>query len=165
MWRHGDALAEGDAEPRAVKLTSALEAAERSGFLLESLWIQLDLGRALAEAGNEEAVAMLEHAASLGHDLGAGTVQELAEQSLRLLGVRTWHRGAAGAPLTRREEEVAELVAGGATNREIADVLFLSPKTVERHVSNVLKKFGARNRTELASRLRDRAAEYGGNPR
>ena len=60
---------------------------------------------------------------------------------------------------------MAELVAGGATNREIADLLFLSPKTVERHVSNVLKKLGARNRTELASRLRDPAAKHGGNAR
>jgi DNA-binding NarL/FixJ family response regulator len=79
--------------------------------------------------------------------------------------VRTWRRGAAGAPLTRRELEVVQLVAGGATNREIAETLFLSPKTVERHVSNALKKVGARNRTQLAERLRDPAAEDEGDPR
>jgi DNA-binding NarL/FixJ family response regulator len=71
----------------------------------------------------------------------------------------------AGAPLTRRELEIAQLVAGGATNREIAETLFLSPKTVERHVSNALKKAGARNRTQLAERLRDHGAESKGNPR
>jgi DNA-binding NarL/FixJ family response regulator len=60
-------------------------------------------------------------------------------------------------PLTGRELEVARLVAKGATNREIAGALFLSPKTVERHVSNSLKKLGARNRAELASLLRDLA--------
>jgi DNA-binding NarL/FixJ family response regulator len=50
------------------------------------------------------------------------------------------------------------LVAEGATNREIAKVLFLSPKTIERHVSNVFKKVGVRNRAELASRFSDRGA-------
>jgi LuxR family transcriptional regulator, maltose regulon positive regulatory protein len=165
MWRHADALAEDDAEPRAVKLKSALDAAEPSGFVLESLWIQLDLGRALAETGSKEAVAVLEHAASLAHDRGAGTVQELAEQALRSLGVRTWRRGVAGAPLTAREEEVARMVSTGATNREIAQTLFLSPKTVERHVSNALRKLGVRNRAELASHLRDLEAEHAGNAR
>jgi DNA-binding CsgD family transcriptional regulator len=165
MWQHANALADGDAEPRALKLTAALEAAERSGFVLEALWIQLDLGRALAEAGSDEAVVVLEHAASLAHDRGAGTVQELAEKALRSLGVRTWRRGRSGAPLTRREEEVAQLVTSGATNREIAEALFLSPKTVERHISNALKKVGARNRTELAERLRDLDAEHAGNAR
>ena len=158
MLRHADALAEPDAKARAVKLKTALEAVEQSGFLLESLWIQLDLGRALAEAGSKEAVAVLERAASLAHDRGAGTVQELAEQALRALGV-------AGAPLTTRELEVARLVSTGATNREIAQTLFLSPKTVERHVSNALRKLGVRHRAELASHMRDIEAEHAGNAR
>jgi LuxR family transcriptional regulator, maltose regulon positive regulatory protein len=165
MWRHGDALADGDAEARAVSLKSALEVAERSRFVLASLWIRLDLGRALAETGSEEAIAALERAASLAHDQGAGTVQELAEQTLRSLGVRTWRRGVAGAPLTAREEEVARLVSAGATNREIAQTLFLSPKTIERHVSNALRKLAVRNRAELASRMRDIGAEHAGNAR
>jgi DNA-binding NarL/FixJ family response regulator len=67
--------------------------------------------------------------------------------------------------LTEREQEIARLVAEGGTNREIAKVLFLSPKTVERHVSNVFKKVGVRNRTELASRLRDLPGEHAGNAR
>jgi LuxR family maltose regulon positive regulatory protein len=146
-------------------LKGALEMAEQSGFVLASLWIRLDLGRALAEAGSNEAVEVLERTASLAYDRGAGTVQELAEQALRSLGVRTWRRGRSGAPLTRREEEVARLVTSGATNREIAEALFLSPKTVERHISNALKKLGARNRTELAERLRALGAEHAGNAR
>jgi DNA-binding NarL/FixJ family response regulator len=55
--------------------------------------------------------------------------------------------------LSPRELDVARLVIEGASNPEIAAQLFLSRKTVERHVSNALAKVGARNRTELARRL------------
>jgi DNA-binding NarL/FixJ family response regulator len=61
-----------------------------------------------------------------------------------------------GDPLERlsaREKEVARLVADGSSNPEIAEARFLSRKTVERHVSNLLNKLGARSRTELARRL------------
>ncbi|HVR33308.1 MAG TPA: response regulator transcription factor, partial [Acidimicrobiia bacterium] len=138
---------------------------KRSPYGLEAIWIRLDLGRALAEAGDEEAVGVLEGVASAASERGAGTVQEFAEHALRALGVRTWRRGATGAPLTAREREVARLVASGATNREIAQTLFLSPKTVERHISNALRKLGARNRAELAARVRDLGAKNAGNAR
>jgi DNA-binding NarL/FixJ family response regulator len=154
---HARALAEADAAARATALGAALTAAERSAYGLVALWIRLDLGRDLAAAGSDRAVAELERAAADASERGAATVLELTEQALRRLGVRTWRRGATGMPLTRRELEVARLVAKGETNREIAGTLFLSPKTVERHVSNSLRKLGARNRAELASRLRDLA--------
>jgi DNA-binding CsgD family transcriptional regulator len=119
------------------------------------LWVRLDLGLALVQAGASEAATELSRvAAAAAQPMGGATVQELAEQALRSLGVRTWRRSTAGAPLTEREQEVARLVADGATNWEIARMLYLSPKTVERHVSNVLRKVGARNRAELASRMR-----------
>jgi DNA-binding NarL/FixJ family response regulator len=90
--------------------------------------------------------------------MGAVALARLAERGLRGLGVRTWRREA-GHPadgaerLSRREREVAQLVASGATNPEIAATLFLSRKTVERHVSNVLAKLDVRNRAELAGRF------------
>ncbi len=55
--------------------------------------------------------------------------------------------------LSRREREVAELVTGGMTNREIAGALFLSVKTVESHVSSILEKAGISSRTALAGAL------------
>ena len=55
------------------------------------------------------------------------------------------------AALTRREEEVATLVARGLTNRQIASDLHLSERTVENHVSNILRKLGCTSRTEIAS--------------
>jgi DNA-binding NarL/FixJ family response regulator len=160
---HAGALADEDATARAVGLEAVLAAAEDSPFRLEALWAQLDLGLALADAGDDRAAAELERAAAVAQELGAATVEELTERALRSLGVRTWRRAAAGAPLTEREQEVARLVAAGATNREIAQLLFLSPKTVERHVSNVLKKVGVRNRAELAARVAEQEIE--GTPR
>jgi DNA-binding NarL/FixJ family response regulator len=55
--------------------------------------------------------------------------------------------------LSGREQEIARRVADGASNREIAEVLAVSPKTVDRHLTNILAKLGLRNRTELASRV------------
>jgi DNA-binding NarL/FixJ family response regulator len=83
----------------------------------------------------------------------------IAAQALRRLGVRAWRRRAAGTgsslgALSERELEIAHRVADGASNREIAEALIVSPKTVERHVTNILAKLGLRNRTELASRVR-----------
>ncbi len=59
--------------------------------------------------------------------------------------------------LTRREREVLDLLARGETNREIADALVLSEKTVKRHVTGILSKLQARNRTEAALRARSHA--------
>lgn len=55
-------------------------------------------------------------------------------------------------PLTEREREVLLLVARGATNREIAEVLHLSPHTVKEHTSALYRKLGARNRAEAVQR-------------
>jgi DNA-binding NarL/FixJ family response regulator len=64
--------------------------------------------------------------------------------------------------LTEREAEVLRFVAEGATDREIADSLVVSVRTVESHVTNVLRKMGVRNRTEAAARYRaDRGMEPG----
>jgi DNA-binding NarL/FixJ family response regulator len=150
---HARALADVDPSARSAALQAALEIAAASPFGLAELWIRLDLGRELAAAGSDDAVAELERVVTVASDRGATTVVELAEQALRSLGVRTWRRGAAAKPLTEREQEIVRLIAAGASNPEIAQRLFLSRKTIERHVSNVLRKVGARNRAELAARV------------
>jgi DNA-binding CsgD family transcriptional regulator len=58
--------------------------------------------------------------------------------------------GAEAGPLSRREQEVAALVAAGLTNREIASRLVISPKTVSTHVEHILTKLGASRRAEIA---------------
>jgi DNA-binding CsgD family transcriptional regulator len=156
---HAGALAEMDANARTAGLAAALTAAEDSPFELAALWIGLDLGRELAATDRSRAIAELERVAATAFERGAETTSGLADQALRALGVRTWRRGAAAKQLTEREQEIVQLIAAGASNPEIAKQLFLSRKTVERHVSNALRKVGARNRAELAARAAELEVE------
>jgi DNA-binding NarL/FixJ family response regulator len=55
------------------------------------------------------------------------------------------------SPLSRREQQVAQLVARGLTNRQIADELFVSERTAENHVQHILAKLGVSNRTQIAT--------------
>jgi DNA-binding NarL/FixJ family response regulator len=79
---------------------------------------------------------------------------EKADDELAATGARARRRHITSSePLTAREVRVALLAARGASNKEIAAALFLSPKTVERHLSAVYRKRGFRSRTELAAAL------------
>jgi DNA-binding CsgD family transcriptional regulator len=165
-WSRLLAIAVMELESDPILAASSLEAlvvgAERQGLLLEAVWVRLDLGAVLADVDPKQAGQLLREVGALAEQMRAGTEMGLAEQRLRALGVRTWRRGrkAGGTdPLTNlseREREIARRVASGASNPEIAAALFLSRKTVERHVSNILAKLGLRNRTELAGALAGR---------
>jgi DNA-binding CsgD family transcriptional regulator len=140
-------------------MEAALEAAKHMQMRADAVWVRLDLGAALASEDRDRAARMLRDAAREADELGAATERRVAEQWMRSLGVRPWRRGRTARGehvldrLSSREKEIARLVAAGASNPEIARALFVSRKTVEIHVSNVLAKLGLRNRTELASRF------------
>ncbi|MEV7802300.1 AAA family ATPase [Microbispora sp. NPDC088329] len=109
--------------------------------------------RAGLALGDGAAAAGLRDAAQWYGRLGATHDAARCRRALRDIGVdvplpRGGRRGAGG--LSQREREVARLVALGRTNREIADVLFLSTRTVETHVATVLRKLGVRSRTQIA---------------
>jgi len=79
---------------------------------------------------------------------------EQARIELRASGVRAAPSpGESLTTLTPQELQVALIVAGGATNNETAAALFISPKTVEFHLSHVYAKLGVRGRTELVRRV------------
>ena len=144
-------------------LEDALHDAEELDLVLDALWTRIDLGTVLTQTDRARAKDVLTMAAQTASEIGARTEQQVAEKRLRALGVRTWRRGPGGELLTERERAVARLIAAGASNPEIAQELFLSRKTVERHVSNLLKKVGVRNRAELAARVAELEVE--GAPR
>lgn len=148
-----------DGPDAAELLESAVREAEDLDLVLDALWTRIDLGAVLGSTERTRAKDILSGAAEDAAERGALTQQQVAEQRLRALGVRTWRRGAGGELLTERERAVARLVAAGASNPEIAQQLFLSRKTVERHVSNVLRKVGVRNRAELAARVAELEVE------
>lgn len=147
-------------------LEALAEHLKAEGLLEELLWARLDLGRVLADSDRDGSVSAFTDAAALAEQVGAKTQQRVAAQELRRLGVRAWRRGveargAGLAGLSSREVEIARLVAGGLTNREVAQLLRISPRTIERHMTNVLTKLGLRNRTELATFMRSAPAVRG----
>ncbi len=141
-----------------TRLNDAAAGADAMAARLEGELIRLDRARMLAAVDRGAAATAYREVAATATEMGAPAIARLAERGLRQLGVRTWRRGqtdvgGGSRALTGREMEVATLIAQGATNPEIADTLFLSRKTVERHVSNVLAKMNVRNRAELAARF------------
>lgn len=148
-------LAEGrhrQAAQRLERLSTRLAAA---GQQREAQWADLDRAAALAHVDASQAIAVLRSVAERAEAGGIRTDLQVARIRLRQLGARIAPPRPAGGPLglSRRELEVARMAAAGSSNPEIAATLFLSRKTVERHISAALAKVGVRNRTELASRL------------
>lgn len=98
-----------------------------------------------------DARSHLRRALSVFEQLGATPWAARARAELSATG-ESRPNGSA-TDLTSQERQVAELVGAGATNRETADMLFVSPKTVEFHLANVYRKLGVRSRTEMAHKL------------
>jgi DNA-binding CsgD family transcriptional regulator len=162
VWEHlraRAALAAAGHGDRAA-LQEAFVMAERLGMPIESIWVRTSMARVQAAEGDLAAAATtLRHAMAVAEETGAATERAHIDQLLRQLGIRTWRRGtrtrASGdlSGLSDREREIANLIAGGASNPDIAGSLFLSRKTVERHVSNILGKLEVKNRAQLAARM------------
>ena len=141
-------------------LEEAVDMADRLGMGIESIWARTSLARVKAVEGDTAgAETILRRALATAEETGAVTERACIDQLLRQLGVRTWRRGsrlrATGdlPVLSDREREIANLIAGGASNPDIARTLFLSRKTVERHVSSILAKLEVKNRAQLAARM------------
>lgn len=160
------ALLDGDAGRAASHFERALELLTAVALPPETAETQLRAASALAAAGHrDKAVELLISAYNTGQGLGARPLAAAALRELealgadaqRLLGRRAKRQGEVSR-LTPREREILRLVAVGLTNREIARGLFLSSRTVDMHVRNLLGKLGCRTRTEAARLAQDIAA-------
>jgi len=143
-------VASGKGDARGC-LHEAMEGFARAQLPMERARARLELARALAERSPEVAIAEAKAALEDFERLEAARHADAAAALLRSLGapIRTGPKGI-GA-LTRREAEVLRLIGAGLSNPEIGDRLYITRKTVEHHVGNVLAKLGLRNRAEAAA--------------
>ena len=137
------------------RLREAVATLERSNARLELAKALLALGTALRLARQpSEAREPLGRALELGAACSAETLVERARAELRATGARPRREALSGVEsLTPSERRVAEMAAEEMTNREIAQSLFVTPKTVEVHLSNAYRKLEIRNRRQLAGAL------------
>jgi DNA-binding CsgD family transcriptional regulator len=149
----------GPPASRAKRLTEALEVLATSPARLERARVQLDLGATLRAAGQRTAAREpLLEALALTARCGAKALERRAKTELAAIGIRprsTDHSGAES--LTPSERRVAELAAGGDTNREIAQTLFVTEKTVETHLGRAFRKLDISSRRQLPDVLASRA--------
>ena len=145
--------AAGSNDPRAWQ---AVLDAFGPAYVYEIARTQWRLAEALAEAGRrDEAEQQWRLAAQTADRLRARPLRRALEDLGRRARIGTApddpRDGARLTSLTSREREVLRLIAAGRSNREIASVLFIAPKTASVHVSNILGKLGAASRTEAAA--------------
>jgi DNA-binding CsgD family transcriptional regulator len=152
-------LMRGDAREAAARAEAAAEgrAVEAIVFnppcALDAVEARLLQGRALAAAGDtERAKAVFQRVAAEAARGGAKRLMNAAARELRALGTRVsaFARRHEKGELSVREREIAELVAHGKSNKQVAAALYLSEKTVENALTRVYAKVGVRSRAQLA---------------
>ncbi|MDW5597364.1 helix-turn-helix transcriptional regulator, partial [Conexibacter stalactiti] len=144
-------LAEGDAAGAAeLALAAATLAAAHDGEL-DAARARLLAGQALAASGRRAAaIEQLTLAEEVFARRGIGLLRPLAVRELRELGRRVASPDGALSP---REREIAELIASGSSNQQIADTLVISLRTVETHARSVRRKLGVASRADVARAL------------
>ncbi len=155
MWKGGDlpSVPEKSAEPFAAQIGGDWQ---RAAELWHSMGCPYEEALALAQGdvqSQREALKMFD-------DLGAGPIGGVVRQNLRAKGVRGLPKGPRSSTkqnpggLTAREMEILALVDEGLQNAEIAARLFISPKTVDHHVSAILSKLNVRSRMDAVNAAR-----------
>ena len=143
-------LARGEISAARQELESASEGWRARRRFWEGTRARLDLAEAAVKARRRAEAAVLSgEARTIAAAAGATTIVDTADRLTAWFGrarqAEPWH------PLSAREFEVAQLVAAGLTNRQIAERLVLAPKTISAHITHILTKLGAARRTEIAA--------------
>ena len=151
-------LANDDAPGALAVIGAAADIADRVDNPFLRARVQALHGVTLAAVGkSREAIAELEAAETALFACGSFRESDAAARELRRLGrrvtrrTRPHERGTGLAALSPREREVADQVAAGKTNRNVAETLFLSEKTIETHLARIYDKLGVRSRTALTA--------------
>jgi len=144
------ALADGHVKEAVEQFDQALHHVEGLEMPLERATAEYRAGVAHARAGDRETgVKRLSSAHGIARKLGARPLASAIAEALAALGAPVEARRAArGSTLTRRQVEVVRMMASGFTNKEIASRLFVSPRTVDMHVRDILNRLDCRSRTE-----------------
>jgi ATP/maltotriose-dependent transcriptional regulator MalT len=141
-------LARGENQDARTRAQAAAVAFERAGARFDVGRSAMTWGRAAAAAGESaDAIVQFERATILFTESGAPILAAQATRELRLLG----RRAAGSETLTARELEIAELAANGNSNRQIAEALVISERTVGTHLSRIYAKLGVSSRAALAA--------------
>ncbi len=146
-------VADGDA---------GLELLRESVYVLATSPAQLERAKSFTELGaalrraNHRASArtFLQEGLELAHRCGANVLSERAHAELLATGARPRRLVRTGVDsLTPSERRVAQMATEGQTNREIAQALFVTPKTVETHLSHIYRKLGIQGRSQLSGTM------------
>jgi DNA-binding CsgD family transcriptional regulator len=140
-------------------LEEAVQALDGSPAKLEQAKARAELGAALRRANRRsQAREQLRHAVELATTCGATELAARAERELLATGARPRRVALSGVDsLTPSERRVAELAAEGPTNREIAQALFVTQRTVEVHLTSIYRKLAISSRSQLAAALAEPA--------
>jgi DNA-binding CsgD family transcriptional regulator len=144
------AAALGRFDAAVIDLRSAVEACAANGARGYGVEAAVELASALlrrdAPGDRDQALELLDHASLEAERM------EMAPFISRIAALRVEPATRnPESPLSRREQQVAQLVARGLTNRQIAEELFVSERTAENHVQHILAKLGLNNRTQIAA--------------
>ena len=136
-------------------LRQAVAVLEGTPATLEHSRALTDLGSALRRAGQRSSARrVLESAMDSASRCGATALAERARAELRILGAKPRRLVVSGIDsLTASERRVADMAAEGHTNREIAQALFVTSRTVETHLTHVYRKLSIQRREQLAEAL------------
>jgi DNA-binding CsgD family transcriptional regulator len=153
----GQTALAGDPARAHALLEQSVSSLERAQAPLELARSLAELGAALRRAGRRaDARAHLRRALDLAHRCGGERVAEQARAELLATGARPRRVLLTGpASLTASERRVAEMAAGGLSNREVAQALFVSLRTVETHLTHAFQKLGIESRAQLDGALGD----------
>ena len=160
LWSNGVGRPKGmlaaDDDEASALFGRTVAAAAAVGNLVGEGRTEIVWGERLRRARRRaEARTHLERAVELLRGVGATVLAERATTELRAAGGVVGDDVASHQLLTPHELQVARLVVSGASNRDLAAKLFISPRTVEAHLTAIFRKLGVRNRRELSARAID----------